>query len=58
MKDLIRVMFRWLFRRENMCWPWQHDWNIKRGVVTPALSDRFSKGDLWRCNRCPAIKAK
>jgi hypothetical protein len=42
---------------KGRCLPWRHDWTITRHMAT-AESDLGARGELWRCKKCPAVKAK
>lgn len=44
-----------LFGNAESCWPWNHTWIKTRVAVVPLDS---SRGELWRCQNCPVVKAK
>jgi hypothetical protein len=44
-----------LVRRKH-CWPWQHDWDVRR--VSPPLWDISARGILKTCRNCPKVVAK
>lgn len=38
------------------CLPFCHDWSVRR--VSVPMWDRYARGELWRCRKCPKVKAK
>jgi hypothetical protein len=44
-----------LFGHTDYCWPWQHNWTVTR--VSVPMWDPWAKGELWRCGKCPKVRA-
>ena len=43
-------------KRTRRCWPWRHDWNVRK--ITVPMWDPWSRGVLKTCRKCSAAVVK